>query len=194
MTKTKFNCITACAGSGTPPDDGTVQRASLYAMNGSNLLKLAVGIGLLALAGTRLWQWARTRSDGSEKTFFYDLSEKKLFVGPRDAVPPIRGVNDAQTDAVRAVVISTNGEPANKRSWKIAYLEMYSPELKQEIEAARAAGVSPAMGRAEAQRHRFVRRLGDSGWYPMDSPQGEQIVTEWASPGPDGITPVVCSP
>ena len=156
--------------------------------------KLILALALLGIASLLAWRWARHDTGISEKVFFYDLSEQKLFAGPRTAVPPIRGLNDEQTDAVRAVVISTTAEPRNRKSWEIAYLDMYSPELKQQMETAQASGTSPAMGRGEAQRHRFVRRVQDTGWHAMDSPEGERIVTEWAVPGANGITPVVCSP
>jgi len=156
--------------------------------------KLLLFVVLLTLAGLQAWRWLRSERGVSEKTFFYDLSEQKLFAGPRSAVPPIPGLDDDQTDAVRAVVISTTANPRDKRSWKIAYLEMYSPELKQQMEAAQQAGSSPAMGRAAAQQHRFVRRVEDPQWHSMDSPEGERIVTEWAVPGTNDITPVVCAP
>src|SRR2546422_7302251 len=112
----------------------------------------------------------------------------------RTAVPPIKGIKGAQEAAVRAVVISTTGDPKDKSSWKVAYLEKYSPELKKQMETAQANGNSPQMGRTEAQAHRFVKRMADSKWFPMDSPQGEAIVSDWATPGPDGVTPVVCAP
>lgn len=158
------------------------------------LAKLMIATLLLAIAGFQTWRWWHADRGASEQAFFYDVSEQRLFAAPRNAVPPIRGINDARTDAVRALVISTNANPKDRRSRKIAYLEMYSPELKQQMEAAQAAGTSPPMGRAAAQQHRFVRRLEDAQWFPMDSPEGERIVTEWTAPGPNGITPVVCAP
>jgi hypothetical protein len=157
----------------------------------ARLLLVAV---LLGLAAFQFWRWLRPGSGVADRAFFYDLSEQRLFTGPRTAVPPIRGINDAQTDAVRAVVISTTAKPKDRKSWQIAYLEMYSPELKQQMEAAQAAGTSPAMGRAAAQQHRFVRRLHDPQWFAMDTPEGERIVTSWAAPGTNGITPLVCTP
>jgi len=163
-------------------------------MTRATLAKLILIVVLLGVAGIQAWRWLREGSGVSEKAFFYDVSEQKLFAGPRNAVPPIRGLNDTQPDAVRAVVISTTANPRDKRSWKIAYLEMYSPELKQQMEAAQTAGTSPSMGRAVAQQHRFVRRVHDPQWFPMGSPEGERIVTEWAVPGTNGITPAVCAP
>ncbi|MEO8425808.1 MAG: hypothetical protein ABI651_01720 [Verrucomicrobiota bacterium] len=163
-------------------------------MQNLTLAKLIIAVAMLGVAGVLLGHFIFQRNDVSDKAFFYDLSKQKLFTGPRTSVPPIKGIDDAQEDAVRAVVISTNGTPEAKASWTIAYLEMYSSELKRQMEAAQATGSSPSMGRALAQSQRLVRRLGDSQWFPLSSPEGEQIVTEWARPGPNGTVPVVCAP
>jgi hypothetical protein len=39
-----------------------------------------------------------------------------------------------------------------------------------------------------------VRRTNDTEWVPIASEAGGRIVTEWAQPGPDGITPVALTP
>jgi hypothetical protein len=158
------------------------------------LVKLVLALAMLALAAVILWRYGRGREGVAEQAFFYDLSRQKLFLGPRTAVPPIRGIDGPEEDGVRAVVISTNGKPEDKASRTIAYLEMYSPELKRQMEHAQRTGTSPEMGRGLAQAHRFVRRLSDQDWFPLNSPEGERIVTEWARPGPNGITPVVYGP
>jgi hypothetical protein len=163
-------------------------------MQRSELPKLVVAIVVLAVAGLLLWRFLGADSGVSERAFFYDLSRQKLFTGPRTAVPPIKGTDDDKEDAVRAVVISTNGNPADKKSWTIAYLEMYAPDLKKQMEEAQATGGSPRMGRALAQTQRLVRRLHDTQWFALSTAEGERIVTEWATPGASGITPVVCTP
>lgn len=163
-------------------------------MRPDTLVKLALALALLALAAVFLWRYAKANRSAADTAFFYDLSQQKLFVGPRTAIPPIRGIDGPEEDGVRAVVISTNGTPEDKASRTIAYLEMYSPELKRQMEEAQRTGTSPEMGRALAQAHRFVRRLADKEWFPLNSPEGERIVTEWARPGPNGMTPVVCGP
>lgn len=163
-------------------------------MNASVTAKTVLVISLMSLAGWLGYRAFRETSGVSEQAFFYDLSQKKLFAASRTLVPPVRGVDGPEEDAVRAVVISTTGRPEDKGSRQIAYLEKYSPELKRQIEVAQAVGSSPPMGRAMAQEHRFVRRLQDTQWYPLSTAEGEKIVSEWATPGPDGVTPAVVSP
>lgn len=149
---------------------------------------------ILGLAGVQLWRFFAANRVGGEQAYFYDLSERKLFVAPRDSIPPIRGVNDATEDGVRAVVISRTGKPDDRASHVVAYLETCAPELKRALEEARRQGTAPALGRSEAQSLRRVRRPAEADWHPLDSPEGDRIVTEWAVPGPDGVTPVVCTP
>ena len=69
-----------------------------------------------------------------------------MFVATKSFVPPIQGINDEKQDGVRAVVIALDGDCSNSSSRKIAYLEMYSPELKKQFESFRnrdAEGTAP---------------------------------------------------
>lgn len=150
-------------------------------------------VALLLFAGAGWW-WIRGRSGNGDRVYFYDLSAKKLFTVPRTTVPPIPGIEGPEMDGVRAVVISTNGNPKDPSARRVAYLEMYSPELKQQMEAAQAGGPPPAMGRAAAQDQRFVRRVDSPQWYPMSSPEAEQIVGEWLTAGPGGGPALICNP
>jgi len=124
-------------------------------MNKSNSLKLALAVALLGAASCMLARSLRRDSGVVEQTFFYDLSEKKLFAVSREALPPIRGLNDAQEDAVRAVVISISGNPKDKASRKIAYLEKYAPELKERLEKVREGKAEP-LPRGARDSYRFV--------------------------------------
>lgn len=156
-------------------------------------LQLAAAAALLGLAGGLFWSFLGENAGDSEKSYFYDLSERKLFVAERSAIPPIKGINDAQADGVRAVVVSTNGQPEDKTGRRIAYLETNSPELKQDLEAARANGTAPAIGRGAAQQFRLVKRPDDRDWVSLATPEGEGIVSEWTTWGGDQ-PPVVCNP
>jgi len=163
-------------------------------MHRTQIGQLLAAILLFGLAVFALARFLRTDRGVSDKAFFYDLSQKKLFTGPRQAIPPIRGLDDDQEDAVRAVVISTTGDPKDRSSWKIAYLERYSDELKQQMEKAQATGNPPPMGRRLAQAHRFVRRENDTAWYPMSSDEAAAILAEWLAAGPNGGRAVICTP
>ena len=50
------------------------------------------------------------------------------------------------------------------------------------------------ISRGAAQSFIFVSRLNEESWYPVNSTEGEKIMTEWQAPGPDGKTPVVSVP
>lgn len=162
-------------------------------MRKQNLQWIAAVI-LIAAASWRLWIFFRSDSGPSEKAWFYDLSEKKLFVAERGLVPPIRGMNDAQEDGVRAVVVAPPGKCDEASARRIAYLETNAPELKKSLDAARASGAVPTVSRGQAQSLRLVRRVTDAEWVSLATPEGELIVSEWAVPGPDGQSPAVCTP
>jgi hypothetical protein len=154
----------------------------------------ALGIALLGLA---IFLWVRGwmgKQAAGEKAFFYDVSAARLFTDARTAVPPIPGIDGPEEDGFRAVVVSSNGRPEDRDSWHVAYLERFSPELKQQMESAQRSGEALEMGRVAAQAHRFVRRLSESDWHPLDSPEAERILSEWTRPGPTGETPVLCTP
>src|SRR5688572_3248447 len=102
---------------------------------GRGLGKLILVAALLAIAAFQLFRFARSYIPTEELAYYYDVSEQKLFAAPRSLIPPIRGLNDETEDAFRALVISTTGDPSDETGRKIMYLEKFSPELKQQIEA-----------------------------------------------------------
>jgi hypothetical protein len=156
---------------------------------------IRLGLALLAAAIALGVLYSALKGDpGRTGVFFYDPSASRLFVASIGSIPPIRGVDGPEEDAVRAVVVSITGKPEDRPSRRIAYLERYSPELKRQLEAARSEGGPAPMGRSEAASHRWVRRTNDTDWVPLASETGERIVSDWAVPGPDGISPVVCLP
>ena len=162
-------------------------------MSSANVIKVAVAVVLLAGAGYFSYRHFSKDSGISEQTFFYDLSEKKLFPAPREALPPIRGLNSTEEDAVRAVVICTSGNPDDPANHKIAYLEKYAPELKRSLEDVRLGKAEPLPSKIR-NAYRFVKRADDENWHPANSPEGEKILNGWNVAGPDGKTPVVCVP
>ena len=162
-------------------------------MNSGNVIKIIVAVLLLAGAAFGFHRFF-SKDDGiAEKAFFYDLSEKKMFTASREALPPIKGVNDPTEDGVRAIVICVSGNPEDPANQKTAYLEKYAPELKLNIEQARLGKVEP-MSTRERNAYRLVARVGEDKWHSATSSEGQKIMTSWHVAGADGKYPAVCSP
>lgn len=160
---------------------------------------LALAMLLFTLAIFLFLKLSPPGESRGDSAFFYDLEEQTLFVAPRRSIPPIAGVRGKPGSGVRAVVVSTSDDPKDKKHRQIAYLEKYSPELKQlfeEIQRARAEGraANGRVDRGQVPHHTLVKRLDGADWYPLDSPEGERIASDWQSPGPGGRAPTVCSP
>jgi len=162
-------------------------------MSKATVAKLVLGILLLAGAAYGFYRHFNAPTGISELTFFYDLSEKKLFTASREALPPIRGVNNDEEDAVRAVVICTSGNADDPANRTIAYLEKYAPELKASLEQVREGKAEPLPSKVR-NGYRFVKRAEDDKWYAANSPEGIKILNGWNVAGPDGKQPVVCVP
>ena len=163
------------------------------------LMQLLGVVVLLTAAVVFYLKLSPASGSGDDSAYFYDLAEQKLFVAPRSSIPPIAGTKGGKEAGVRAIVISTTGDPGDKKHREIAYLEKYSPEMKslfEETREARKAG-RPAAGRIDRSvvpANTWVRRLKDTEWHSLASPEGEKIAGEWNEAGPDGRVPVVCSP
>ncbi|MCB1125272.1 MAG: hypothetical protein KDM81_02165 [Verrucomicrobiae bacterium] len=160
----------------------------------NDLVKAISVVVLLVLAGLLTWRSFFGAATPGETAFFYDVSAGRLFAGPATAVPPIAGIDGGEPDGMRAMVVSTTGKPEDRDSWQVVYLERYSPELKRQMEEAQATGGSPSIGRGAAQAHRFIRRLDESAWHPMNSPEAETILGAWLTAGPGGGPATVCTP
>src|ERR1041384_5143678 len=117
-----FHAIATNAG-GRPKRTRINSQSAIAHLNTSNLLKLGLAVVMLGVAGFFLVRFFRQDDGVSEKIYFYDLSEKKLFTAARTSVPPIKGINDAVEDGVRAVAISTTGNCRDKASLRADFLE-----------------------------------------------------------------------
>jgi hypothetical protein len=160
-------------------------------MNRRSKQQMAAALIMLTLAAAFFFNSWRASKAGPQ-AFFYDLSKGELFTADANLIPPIRGIDSSDEDGVKAVVIAPT--PNDKKNRRIAYLERYSPELKRDMEEARAKQTRPLIDRGSQQNFRFVRRAKDADWHPMNSAEGQRIVNEWTTPGPDGLSPVVCTP
>jgi len=170
------------------------------------LLKLAAAVVVVvvcvAFFSKRVGGFRKTGEEGAT-TWFYDQSEKRLYQAPRDTIPPHKGIGGTSGDGVRAVVVVARAEQNDRRKVRIAYLETYTPELKDVLERVRAARVSgqafkgriPARDSDYFQTNCLVKGPEESEWHVSNSPEGRRAMTEWRSwREPDGQPPVVCEP
>ena len=131
--------------------------------------------------------------------YFYDESEQKLFTAPAGSIPPIKGINDDQLDGVRAIVIAPKGQCGDESVRRIAYLEKWTPILKQQIEAAeraKAAGLPPPklLNRYQKKSNQLVRREDSPQWYKMNTDESGKIMAVVRTKDAKGNIPVICTP
>ena len=124
--------------------------------------------------------------------FFYDESEEVLFEAPAGSIPPIRGINDNVVDGVRAIVIAPKGKSRDASARRIAYLEKWSSQLKQQLEAAAKAkeagySVPNVIDRSARNFHRFVRTVDSPKWHSMNTDQAPDHCS--VATGQSGETP-----
>ena len=139
------------------------------------------------------------RAEPEPMQFFYDESEKKLFEASVDSIPPIKGINDDQLDGVRAIVIAPKGRTRDASARRIAYLEKWSPQLKQQLEAAAKAkeagyAVPNVIDRSARNFHRFVRTVDSPKWHSMNTDQAARIIAVLRTKDSQGKLPEVCTP
>lgn len=166
---------------------------------GAAVLLAAIALGFVLKQGAGLWRTGEDRA----RVWFYDQSAKRLYAVPTDTVPPHKGVGGRSGDGVRATVVAFRGEQSDPQKRRIAYLETYTPELKQVLEQVRSAhgahqkysGPLPARDSDQFQTNTLVKRPEGQGWVPVSSPEGRRIQSEWRSwRRSDGQSPIVCVP
>jgi hypothetical protein len=162
----------------------------------ATLVKVLVAVGATAGAGVLIWNSSTGPAPG-EQAYFYDVSEKQIYVASKDSLLPHTGVGGAPGDGYRACVLAPKGDDAAE-SRTVAYIETYSPAFAQKMKKmldARAKGEpAPDLSREEVWAGTLMRRLTDADWVAMDSTIGVEMRREWMNPGPDGRERVVCDP
>lgn len=166
--------------------------------------RVAAALALVAVAfvSKQVGGCRKTREEGAT-TRFYDQSERRLYEVPRDTLPSHKGIGGPNGDGVRAVVMAFRSQQSDPSKWRIAYLETYTPELKdllEKVQAARASGQAfkgriPARDSEYFHTNSLVKGLAETEWHASSSPEDRRVLTEWRSwRGPDGQPPVVCVP
>lgn len=169
----------------------------------TNLKAIAIGLFFAAIGWVIVSEYrnASRHRNAGQMVWFYDESEKQLYPMPINTIPPDKGIGGPSGDGYRAIVVGFTGYKKDKSLRKIAYLEKYSPELKQILDsmiAARIAGriftgIIPGRQSQYFQNNTFVKRRNDTEWYPANSDEGRRIVGEWREwRGPDGGGAAVC--
>lgn len=163
---------------------------------------VALTVVAVALITNRVAGFRKSGEEGAT-TWFYDQSEKRLYAVPRETIPPHQGIGGPSGDGVRAVVVAFRGGQGDSRQRRIAYLETYTPALKDLLEKTQAARVSgqpfnaiiPARDSDFFRTNSLVKGPEESEWHASNSPEGQQLTTAWRSwRGPDGQPPIVCVP
>ena len=150
----------------------------------------------------RVHESIRVGEDGIQ-VWFYDESERRLYAMPRETIPPDRGIGGVSGDGVRAVVIANRGEEKDPSKRRIAYLETYTPALRERVQAMQTSKAAKTFsGKRDlawdsewVQASTLVRRPSDSEWQSSASPAGRQILAEWSrNPDSSGRLPILCMP
>ena len=170
------------------------------------IIKMTLGSGLvvaaMAIGISQIRRFSETGEEGLQ-VWFYDQSEQRLYAVPRETIPPHKGDGGQKNDGVRAVVVAGPNECQDPDKRRIAYLETFTPELKELMEGIAAARVAgrpygkPIPGGESGfyEKNTLVRRVDDPTWHDMTSVEGRKIVVEWRSTRcSDGSSPVICSP
>jgi hypothetical protein len=170
------------------------------------ILKMTAAGGLLAvatLAAVSTMRRLATTGEEDLQVWFYDQSERELYVMPRDTIPPDKGIGGEENDGVKAIVVAGHDECDDGKNRRIAYMETYTPEHKRLVEgvrAARAAGRPYGEPLPEPEsgfydKNTLVRRVDDPTWHDMTTAQARQIVAQWRSErGRDGKALDACTP
>lgn len=164
--------------------------------------KLATAGVLFAAAvilGVTRFKSAFATGEESVRAYFYDQSEKRLYAAPRDTLPPDAGIGGESGDGVRAVVVAPAGATADKAQQRIAYLETYTPALREKLAAVQAAkkagqgaGVKgPSGDDPFVLKNTLVRREGEAAWHDMTTPEARAIIREWTTWKDDTGKPLV---
>jgi hypothetical protein len=173
------------------------ERSWMIAKKGSTVVLL------LAAGWFGISRFHRSMASGEQNlgVWFYDQSEQVLYVAPRDAIPPHKGIAGEAGDGVRAMVVICRADKDKPGQRRIAYLETHTPELKrilEDVRTARAAGrvyqgEIPSPDGEFSQKNTLVRRPDETAWHDLASPEAQTITTEWKSWSCSDGSPVIVS-
>lgn len=151
---------------------------------------------LCLAAGVVAYVAFRGKGVPGERSYFYDLSEERLYTARTTELLPTDGVGGAPGDGVLAFVYTCKGG----KERNIAFLQTFTPELSakmREADAAHSAGRPPPeeiQDRVFLSSNTLVRRVGSGDWVPRSSDEGQAIIAILTRPCEGGGFPKLCSP
>lgn len=133
-----------------------------------------MGVGATALAAAAvIWLWPRGAYE-PPGSYFYDLSEKKLYAAPRNAFAPEDGIGGESGDGVEAIVFKCPQCPADRL--ETMYLRTHTPEYKRRHEEARRAGTAvEGLTREWESEHTLISRVDPIAWHKASSDEAIKI-------------------
>ena len=157
---------------------------------------MATVVTLVAIAAVAFLIHGNLNADKRPKgeIWFYNLKTRQLFAASDLSVPPIDTKSGPGT-GVRAYVYTCDGGPKPTNQF-IAFLEKFTPEVKQGVEAdlKRAGGqmnIGPALERRPGGI--LVSSPEVEQWFPKFSDEGRQIMEMGKKKG-GGANATLCLP
>jgi hypothetical protein len=143
-------------------------------MRRSDATKVGIAVVALAAAGG-IWAW----QGGSDEpgTYFYDLSEKKLYRVPRNTFAPHEGIGGKSGDGVAAIVVYC--PECGREKQRIAYLKTHTSEYKRKREEAQAAGTKiEGLTRQYDAENTLVKLVDEKEWHKATSPEAIKMARD----------------
>ena len=168
------------------------------AVSTSGAVKVGLSVAGLLIAAFLAYRALTGSHEVGDRAFYYDESERKLYVGPAGQFPPLGGIGGASGDGVIAMVYTCTEDPS-KADRQIAYLQKFTPELVAKLEANeqehKATGtVTQPLDRGYMTEQTLVRRVDEEAWHSQSSPEGQEIISVLSRRCDNGQFPRLCSP
>lgn len=157
--------------------------------------RIIVAVFVLLAVGVFIWR--RQSAPIGEMAFYYDLSEKRLYVDRAGLRPPLEGIGGEAGDGVSATVYSCE-EECSDAVRRIAYLQKMTPELQAAWAAWDAESDPAARDGSRVQSREYVsentllRRVDEETWHARSSPEGQYITSVLTRPCDNGALPRLC--
>lgn len=173
-----------------------------------------VAVVIIAISWIFIYRYSSPPSYGPiPDAYFYDMNTGELFTAPSDRNPPIETDSGPYTgEFCPPKLRESGGLPAgviahvfacgdcSEENRKIAYVEMYTPRLKQMLENRDELTEEERYElESSMEMHRLVMKPDETdeqkkGWRPYAAPGVYEYIEAANKPCPDGEYPLMCFP